>query len=229
MACAPNEDSDQPGHPPSLIRVFTVRVTKAWVLSYPLSAQRRLWSDWVDAQAELSLHLAHISFCWFCHEVAHFLKPSHHLKRSMWFSWRLKATYFLPNAIIPYKTPVAKTRQLPNTVVGEKQRIMGNSATLKNRMTQKVVLKDSKDTEYKTDFFFGKKTCITNTLQNNIIILIIQGIMLHKNLWVNQKNEINIPYIYLNHLLTNVFHQTCQLLENFMGQTALKCPILLGF
>ena len=32
MACAPSEDSDQPGHPPSLIRVFAVRVKKAWVL-----------------------------------------------------------------------------------------------------------------------------------------------------------------------------------------------------
>ena len=36
--CAPNEDSDQPGHPPSLIRVFAVCMKKAWVLSYPLSA-----------------------------------------------------------------------------------------------------------------------------------------------------------------------------------------------
>ena len=42
MACAPSEDSDQPGHPPSLIRVFAVRMMKAWVLSYSLSAQRRL-------------------------------------------------------------------------------------------------------------------------------------------------------------------------------------------
>ena len=25
MACAPSEDSDQPGHPPNLIRVFAVR------------------------------------------------------------------------------------------------------------------------------------------------------------------------------------------------------------
>ena len=25
MACAPNDDSDQPGHPPGLIRVFAVR------------------------------------------------------------------------------------------------------------------------------------------------------------------------------------------------------------
>ena len=25
MACVPSEDSDQPGHPPSLIRVFAVR------------------------------------------------------------------------------------------------------------------------------------------------------------------------------------------------------------
>ena len=43
--CAPSEDSDQPGHPPSLIRVFAVRMKKAWVLSYLLSAQWRLWSD----------------------------------------------------------------------------------------------------------------------------------------------------------------------------------------
>ena len=48
--CAPNEDSDQPGHPPSLIRVFAVRMKKAWVRSFSLSAQRRLWSDWADAQ-----------------------------------------------------------------------------------------------------------------------------------------------------------------------------------
>ena len=57
--CAPSEDSDQPGHPPSLIRVFAVRMKKAWVLSYPLSAQRRLLSDWADAQADLSLRWAH--------------------------------------------------------------------------------------------------------------------------------------------------------------------------
>ena len=42
MACAPSRDSDQPGHPPSLIRVFAVRKKKAWVLSYPFSALRRL-------------------------------------------------------------------------------------------------------------------------------------------------------------------------------------------
>ena len=42
MACAPREDSDQPGHPPSLIRVFAVRMKKPWALSYPLSTQQRL-------------------------------------------------------------------------------------------------------------------------------------------------------------------------------------------
>ena len=43
MVCAPNKDSDQPGHPPSLIRVFTVHMKKPWVyLSYPLSAWRTL-------------------------------------------------------------------------------------------------------------------------------------------------------------------------------------------
>ena len=62
MACAHSEDSDQTGHPPSLIRVFAVRMKKAWVLSYPLAAQRRLirlgsgpcWSESsLDAQAIL--------------------------------------------------------------------------------------------------------------------------------------------------------------------------------
>ena len=56
---------------PSLIRVFAVRMKKPWVLNYPLSAQWRLWSDWADAQADLSL-LGAQSFCWFCHEAAHY-------------------------------------------------------------------------------------------------------------------------------------------------------------
>ena len=62
---APSKDSDQPGHPPSLIGVFPVRMKKAWVLSYPLSAQRRLWSDWADAQADRSLRWVHSHFVGF--------------------------------------------------------------------------------------------------------------------------------------------------------------------
>ena len=43
---------------------------KAWVLSDPLSAQRRLWSDWAssdwaDAQSDLSLRWAHTHFVGF--------------------------------------------------------------------------------------------------------------------------------------------------------------------
>ena len=45
--------------------VFPIRMKKAWVLSYPLSAQRRLWSDWADAQADLSLCWAHSHFVGF--------------------------------------------------------------------------------------------------------------------------------------------------------------------
>ena len=44
MTCAPSKDSDQPGRPPRLISVFAVRMRKTCVLSYPLSAQRRLIS-----------------------------------------------------------------------------------------------------------------------------------------------------------------------------------------
>ena len=38
--------------------------------SYPLSAQRRLWSDWMDAQSDLRFRWVHRSFCLFCHASA---------------------------------------------------------------------------------------------------------------------------------------------------------------
>ena len=75
MACAPSADSDQPEHPPSLIRVFAVRMKKALVFSYPLSVKRRLWSDWAAAQPDLSLRWAHMPLCWFCHEAAQISFP----------------------------------------------------------------------------------------------------------------------------------------------------------
>ena len=47
-----------------------------WVAKDPqLSScgQRRLWSDWADAQADLSLRRAHMPHCWFCHVAAQFI------------------------------------------------------------------------------------------------------------------------------------------------------------
>ena len=86
MTRVPSEDSDQPGHPPSLIRVFAVRMKKARALSYPLSAQRRLirpcgcpgWSE-----SSLGAH----SFCWFCHEVAHVFMLCGTSEKAVFF-WR---------------------------------------------------------------------------------------------------------------------------------------------
>ena len=59
--CAPSEDSDQPGHPPSLIRVFAMRSMGSWRLQLSSCGQRRLWSDWAD----LSLRWAHTHFVGF--------------------------------------------------------------------------------------------------------------------------------------------------------------------
>ena len=66
MACAPSEDSawasaqsDQSLH---------CLQEESLGPSYPLSAQWRLWSDWVDVQADMSLCWVH--FCWFCHDAA---------------------------------------------------------------------------------------------------------------------------------------------------------------
>ena len=70
---APSEDSDQPGHTPSLNRVFALRMKKAWVLGYPMSAQRRLWSDWGWCPGWSESSLGTHSFCWFCQVAAHFM------------------------------------------------------------------------------------------------------------------------------------------------------------
>ena len=104
----PGEDSDQPGYPPNVLRVFAVRMEKPWVLSYPLITQRGLWSVWADAQADLSLRWVQRSFRWFCRDAAKMSRlvrkrtlvtPTNHShakprsiqnvhKRSVWFSIR---------------------------------------------------------------------------------------------------------------------------------------------
>ena len=65
MTCVPSEDSDQPGHPPSLIRVFAVHFMGSQGPKLSSCGQRRLWSDWVDAQADLSLRWMHTQFVGF--------------------------------------------------------------------------------------------------------------------------------------------------------------------
>ena len=62
MTCAPSEDSDQPGHPPSLIRVFAVRSKDSQGPKLSSRGQRKLWSDWADAQIDMSLRWAHVYF-----------------------------------------------------------------------------------------------------------------------------------------------------------------------
>ena len=96
MTFAPSEDSDQHGYPPSLIRVLAVRMKTQLVLSYPFSAQPRLWSDWADAQADLSLRWACRPFCWFCHEAAHFTFNyfSWFRRRAGMFDWGTSWRYF---------------------------------------------------------------------------------------------------------------------------------------
>ena len=66
MTCAPSKDSDHPGHRPSLIRVFAVRMKKPWVLNNTLNASRV--SDQSAPGAHVNLFV--------CHAVAHLSVPS---------------------------------------------------------------------------------------------------------------------------------------------------------
>ena len=59
--------------PPSLIRVFAVHSIGSSGPKLSTCGQRIRWSDWADAQADLSLRCATMQFCWFCHGMAHLL------------------------------------------------------------------------------------------------------------------------------------------------------------
>ena len=57
--------------------VFTVRMKKAWILSYPLSAQQRL-IRLIRCPGWSSFRWGHMPFCWFCHEAAQIYYPWQH-------------------------------------------------------------------------------------------------------------------------------------------------------
>ena len=56
-----SHDMRKPTMSPSVTRRLRSN-QKCWVLSYSLSAQQRLWSGWVDTQADQSLRWTHTHF-----------------------------------------------------------------------------------------------------------------------------------------------------------------------
>ena len=62
--------------------VFTVRMNKAWVPIYPLSSQRRLWSDWADDPADLSRSQPRLWSDW-ADDQADLSRP----QRRLWSDW----------------------------------------------------------------------------------------------------------------------------------------------
>ena len=57
MTCAPSKDTDQPGHSPNLIRVFTVRMKKPWVLGYAFSWFYRAQAQFIIRLVQVTLKL----------------------------------------------------------------------------------------------------------------------------------------------------------------------------
>ena len=111
MAYVPREDSDQPGRRPSLI--IAVCAVGSWGPKLSSCREQRPWSDWADAQADLSLCLAQMPLCRFCHVQAHIINldisfhtdqgwnvrlyfqesvnKMHHSSADFEYAWRLKS------------------------------------------------------------------------------------------------------------------------------------------
>ena len=64
--CVTRKDSDQPVHPPSMVRGLVFSSLKSPESVESTCDQRRFWSDCADAQADLSLRWSHKTHCRFC-------------------------------------------------------------------------------------------------------------------------------------------------------------------
>ena len=69
--CVTTKDSNQPFHPPSMARVLVYPSLDSLEAVEDTCNQRKLWSDCMDAQADLSLCWWHKSYCRFCHALAY--------------------------------------------------------------------------------------------------------------------------------------------------------------
>ena len=72
---ATSEDSDQPAHPRSLIRVLADRMCLLKPPGYPKRDEQEPLPYRVDEQVDLSLCWSHRSYCRFCRALAQITYP----------------------------------------------------------------------------------------------------------------------------------------------------------
>ena len=100
MTCAPSEDSDQPGNPPSLIRIFAVRSVGS-PGPKASSAKSEDWSVWTDAQNELKFCWAHVILlvlsCTCSNDCSY--SGNQELLRTQWNGKMILGAFNLSNAI----------------------------------------------------------------------------------------------------------------------------------
>ena len=89
-----SKDSDQPVHPPSLIRVFTNPMSLLEPLGYPKSNKQKPSLDWVDVQADLNPCWSYRSYCRYCYWLAHFSSTALNWSYDIvWIKWNIAFVY----------------------------------------------------------------------------------------------------------------------------------------
>ena len=105
--CAPSEDSDQTARMRSLIRVFTGRMLDSLGCKVSPCGQRRLLSDYSDAQTDLSIPCAHMSERTFSHVVTQMVKSvNYQIQMPQASKWKLPSRKCLFSTYIKGKAQV---------------------------------------------------------------------------------------------------------------------------
>ena len=94
MTCVPS-DSDQPEYPPSdQSAQYGVLYGKLMTQTFFMQTAKALIRLGRCPGADLSLHWAHRSFCWFCHALAHFIShPGWNLIQKSTLQYRIFLLY----------------------------------------------------------------------------------------------------------------------------------------
>ena len=87
-----------------------------------------IWSDWVDAQANLCLCWAHMPFCWFCHEAVYFFydgycSSAYPILFEQVYLWPLTVNFGLIFAVILSHLPSKGKKERKDKIMREKNTV----------------------------------------------------------------------------------------------------------
>ena len=224
--CAPSEDSNQPGHLPSLIRVFAVRMKKVCLVPIKRTAKTLIRLGGCPGWSESSLGAQ--SLCWFCHVAAHLLNELFCIVQiigqlQQYFGFLRKLTFYFAAQNVYSNTEAAK-----KYLLGSSPGSLSHLVPFFDYLSRKIVR------DLPAIMENGMELCSTNILK--CFLLAVSSLTEVTNNWNNFKisrvNNIRMrvsrthgvrvshtyPFVWMYLLNASLVYKTCNPLFQISGR-----------